>query len=318
MATGSEAGDPEESAGGPTGVIDTIGLGFAVLNRRPYLIWVPVLLDLLIWLGGRVVAIAPMSVVRTGLDDERRIYERTDDIELMSMMSAVVPTFLSHPSVDIDAVRVGEQLWSFDGFDGLVLALMAFGVAIITATLHLMIVGRLVRDVPVGTRTLLGDCLAAFFHAVSLIPISLAILLFMMTPVLLVAGGLWIVGVEPVTLIVLSALLLGGWLALFFVFAVPAFALGYRNVLPALRSSYQVVQHHTLAVIGLLAIVLVIHLGTPYALSVFTESIWSVPFAIVVHAYVVTGLLASIMLFFQHRDPGSVPIRIGTPPVASS
>ena len=42
--------------GGPrkSGVIDTISAGYAAINRQPWLLLAPILLDLLLWLGPRV------------------------------------------------------------------------------------------------------------------------------------------------------------------------------------------------------------------------------------------------------------------------
>lgn len=299
------------------GVIDTIGLGFAVLNRRPYLIWVPVLLDLLIWLGARAVARSPLNVV---LDSSGSSWlrERTGDVELMNVASAVVPTLSSQPSIDLDRVRVDERFWEFTGVEGLVFTFVALAVSIIAGSVYLTLIARLVEGAPATSRSFIADCVSTGLRSIGVVAVGAALLLFMMAPVGLVAGGLVFVGVDPVTTIILAALILGGWLGLFLVFAIPAVALGCRELLVALRSSYRVVQHHVLAVVGLLAIALVIRLGTPYALSIFTESTWSVPFAVVVHAYVMTGLLASIMLFFQHRDPERAPVRTGDLPVASS
>jgi hypothetical protein len=295
----------------PAGVIDTIGLGFALLNRRPYLIWIPVLLDATLWLGWRTIAIDPTSIRINDRAEHSLIpegwsvemLESLGDVELMNLVTALVPTLMSHQSVDAAHLLAGDGSWTLQGAGAAVALMFTVLAAVMIVASYLTVVARLVNDEPIRAGSFAIDCLSTAARGVIATVAGLMMFLFLMSPFLLISVGLSLVEINYVTLLFYSAVILGSWLGLFFLFSVPAIALGQRRVTAAMQRSYQVVQHHILAVIALLVIFVLIRAGMPYALSVFTGSEWSIPFAIVVHAYIVTGLLASLMLFFRHRDP---------------
>jgi uncharacterized integral membrane protein len=278
------------------GVIETIGIAFGLLNRRPYLIWILIAVDMLIWSGARVSILG-----REGELTPPAFPERIAEIEVLGVLTSLMPTLISVGSnglLEGDQVRLQFEVGTFTGSAVIV---AGFLIAIALMLMYLTQIGKIVRDEPVQGRGLVSEAFHGARVAMQIIVGFLALVLFMTLPFLLGGLALSIFGVDASSVFVLALIVFGGWLGLFFLFSIPAAALGERNPFLAMKRSYQVVQHHFLAVAGLLLVVVIIRFGTPPALSIFMESNWSIPFAIVVHSYVVTGLLTAVLLFFRQR-----------------
>jgi uncharacterized integral membrane protein len=296
--------EKDASENQPTGVIDTIGYAFAILNRRPYLIWLPALVDLILWTGLRIPA-RGLDFGEPGTNRVQQLLldEGLSEIEIVSVATWSIPNLLGQAQfadvpapVSLAAIESGAQ-------SGLFLMGAAIVFSVLLLAMWTILTGRLVQQRPASDVNVLRETLKTGAQVIVATAYVAALILFMSLPMLLIAGGLLLMDVDPLVLLMLSLLLLSGWLGLFFSFTLPAFALAERRVGTALRSSYQFVQENFLAVLGLLLIILIIRAATPHALSVFAESQWSVPFAIIVNAYVVTGMLAAVLLLYSNRSP---------------
>lgn len=299
----AEAPDERASAARPEpGVIDTLGLAFGLLNRRPYLIWVLIAFDLLIWTGFRLTINQPFGSFPAGLTGLiPEVAERIEQIEFLNAMTWTLPTLLDQARFDaVPAPAVFGEVERAGSIGGL-LVFIAIAGSLLAGMTYLTVVGRLVSDEPAYGAHLFVDSAQAAIRGGGVVLAASGLLILLLAPFGVIGGGLWFIGVDPTVLLGLAALILAAWLALSFVFSLPALALGERNIFSAMRNSYLLVQQNFLAVVALLAIVLLIRAGIPHALSIFTESPWSVPFAIVANAYVATGLIAAILLFFQNR-----------------
>jgi hypothetical protein len=297
--------EPKEESNGRRrpGVVETMGLAFGMLNRRPYLIWMLIALDLALWLGPRITIVDMFRNMPFGFQQFEQhasdVLERFAEIELLPLLSGLMPTLIDPAQISarptaLDPVQVDTGL-------GFLIVPVVLLVSLAVFMAYLTVLGRLVSDRPAtGIRVLKDSLLSARGSALALIAF-VGVIAFMTVPFGVGSIGLWVVGTNPESLLILAVIILTVWLGVFFLFSFPALALGETSVFRAMRMSYQVVQQNFLAVIGLLFVVLVIRAGTPHALSVFMESQWSVPFAIVANAYVATGLIASLMLFFQNR-----------------
>lgn len=285
-----------------TGVVDTVGLAFGMLNQRPYLIWILILLDLMTWSGVRLMSTRLDSVMPDQLLTlDVFSPERTGEIELLNLLSWPLPTLLSTSPFESARAPVELGASSFDGAAGLLLAGFVLVLAFIVLMSYLMIVGRLVSGADASGWRFPGDCVRSSWRALGITFAVAALFLFMLTPFAAVGAGLLAIGVDPTAFLFLAALIISVWLGVFFVFSVPALVLGERDIYRALRASYQMVKQNFPSVAGLLVIIMLVRAATPHALSIFADSPWSVPFAIVANAYVATGLIAAGMLFFRNR-----------------
>jgi hypothetical protein len=289
------------------GVVDTIGLAFGVLNRRPYLIWPVLLADSLIWLGGSLTA-------RSWAGDWTRsdlVNWAPDPIELSNVVTALVPTLLDTIAVrsaDVAQLYGSEQ--EVSGWTGGLLFAGTVIVSIVLAIVHLIIVSRLVRNEPIEVSDLIVLPLAATLRCIASLILVAGLVLLLMLPFFGISLGLEFSGVSSATLLFWAALLLSGWMGSFFIFTGVDLARGESKILVAMKRSYQTVLRNFAGLLGLLLIIMFIRLGLPFALTAFVESNWTVPFAVVVNGYIATGLTAAFVLFFQIRsqllDPDSI------------
>jgi hypothetical protein len=301
------------------GVIETVGFAFALLNRRPYLVWLLIVIDVLTWVGVRITLVNPFSWLREysdGVPGSSRI-ERSTEVELLQFVTWPLPTLISEGSAG--AMIDGRQI-TVEANSVLSAAIIAVGVSLMgyLLMLYLAQVGRIVKDQPVNVSNLARDAFrATWVSLISALSFS-GLVSFLALPFIVGGVAASVLGVDSTSLIVVSILIISGWLGMFFVFSFPAAALGVRSPFNALKLSYNLVQHHFLAVVGLFLVTAIIRIGAPQALSVFMDSKWSIPFAIVANAYVATGLAVSILLFFHQRSRHEPPVQIASAPVAAS
>jgi hypothetical protein len=290
------------------GVIETIGLAFELLNRRPYLVWVLIAVDLIHWTGLRIAAREPLGGLWQRVGNEGKTQSPFADtlaeVDLVSVLTWPLPTLIDSEGLESTSMPVRAGLIQLDpGLAGVLLTISIVG-SVMLLMGFLTQLARLTMNQPVEGIRLCRESARSTFKAFAAVFSLGAIIGFMMLPFAAIAAGLWTVSVSPTVLLTLSTMLLAGWLGLFFLFSLPALALGEHRTFESMRKSYQLVQGHFLAVVGLLIIIGVIRAGTPHALSIFMDSQWSIPFAIVANAYLATGLIASVMLFYQQRAIG--------------
>lgn len=310
MNATNQGSAPDAMNAVPHGIIDTLGNAFALLNRRPYLIWLPIVLDLALWTGLRVRVSEPLDGLLarfsagSGLLSEvaegiRDTFSQTDVLSLGSMF---VPTLLT----DLD--RGGMPALSTAGTIAIsgnsgFLTLLAAGLAgILIGISYLTMIGRLVLDLPAWGVRFARECVGNSVRALGLAAAVIALLVFLFLPFAALGLALSLLGFDPLVVLLVVGIVLTAWATIYFLFSVHSLALGVPGPLRAMRSSYRVVHRDLLPVLGLLLTVLLIRTGTPIALQIFTDSRWSIPFAILVNAYVSTGLIVATMLYYFERS----------------
>jgi hypothetical protein len=318
MEPSNNTSSSARGAATPPGIIDTIGRAFALLNRRPYLIWMPIALDALLWSGFRVLARDPLATISTigpalpaGASNAiESVRSRVLEIDLLGVVTWVVPTLLTDLGRERVADVNGTGIRTVSDELGLVAILGALALSLLIGVSYFTMIGRLVSNRPAWGGRFLWDCASNAARLLAVAGLLIALLLFLFVPFALVGWGLQVTGIEPVGFLAIVAMMYVIWIALFFFFSPHAIALGVSSPFQAMRSSFQIVQRNLLSVLGLLLIVLLIRAGTPVALQIFTDTAWSVPFAIVVNAYVGTALLAATMLYYRDRSGASSPSQL--------
>lgn len=308
--------DARNDDAGTPGVIDTLGNGFALLSRRPYLVWLPILFDLLIWSGLRIPVSAPDSwIERYSGDWPAAVAELIDQIqqalagaELVQLMGALTPMLMSDlgPAHVPGLNALSESAVTGDA--GVALLILGGVLAVLIGMSYLTMIGRLVTDRPAWGMRMAGDCVANSIRLAGVVVIVIALTALLLIPFLALGAGLYLVGVDISAVLVVLGVLVMTWAVVFFFFSAHAIVVRRAGTFDAMRASYALVHQYLLSVLGLLLLVLVIRLGTPLALQVFTETEWGVPFAIVVNAYVATGLIAATMIYFDNRSRTSFPM----------
>jgi hypothetical protein len=298
------------SSGSSPGIIDTIGRAFAMLNRRPYLIWMPIVVDLLLWSGVRVSVADSLSPAVTrvnvwwSVSDElmSTVREAISGSDLLGLVTWPLPTLSTALFQRSVPAIVEDQVLIVPDHFALVAIPLATALGLLIGVTYLTMIGRLVSNQPAWGVRFFIDCFQNSVRVAGVVLSALALIGFLLVPFAAVGWGLQAYGITPTGFLAIVAAIYVVWVVLFFVFSPHAIALGTASPFAAMRSSFQIVQRNALSVIGLLIIVVLIRAGTPLALQVFTEHPWSVPFAIVVNAYVCTGLFAATMLYYRDRS----------------
>jgi len=298
---------PEASS--KPGVIDTLGVAFASVNRRPYLIVLPVLVDLYLWLGVGVSA-GPLTNALVGWLSHQpgvnastvsTISDAGQHYDLVSLLVVSLPSLLGelgHATVAGSGPRLwvsGLPWWSIAALGA---ALVVVGVGI--GMLYLTTVGYLIADRPASLQ-LCRDAIRNAIRMLGFAVLTFLTLLLLATPALLFGGILLALGVNVVPILALLAWFAVIWVFFLLFFAQDAIVVSEVGPMQAMFLSYNVVRRNAWTTAGFIAVYLVISTGTPLALRIFTQTPWAVPAAMLGNAYVSTGLVAASMLFYRDR-----------------
>ena len=285
----------------PRGVIDTLADGFRVLNRRPWLLIVPLCLDLFLWLGPEITADGvSASLVRENPDFEG-VAKALADVNLLGIAawrfsSAVGVVRLD----DTGGLDIGNAL----GFASVILGCVVAGLALFS-----LFYAGVARALESGQRR---DAFAASawrgfvrlsaFWALMLGAATIAMLtvavLALAGPVGEVLAGLFMLAAGVTALV--------AWLMFYMV--QPAIFLGDRGARPAMRESAEFVRANFGPTFRLFGLVLVITVGTGIAWQGIVESGAGALIAILGNAYIVTGLAVSVPLFYLDRRGLAAPV----------
>jgi hypothetical protein len=161
-------------------------------------------------------------------------------------------------------------------------------------------IGYLLRGQPVHL-SIVGDAARNALRAIGFVAVAVGAFLLIAMPLIVFSTAVFALGVNVTALA--SLLLTVGiiWYLLMLFFAFHAIVISGAGPLRAMYLSYNVVRANFWPAIGFVVAFLAIRHGVPLALHLFTNSPWSVPFALVANAYVATGITAAAMLFYRER-----------------
>lgn len=303
--------DNSETGAKLPGVIDTIGSAFSALSHRPYLIVIPVLLDLYLWIGVRLSARPFTDMIeqwiQTGqssnaaaLDAARAFGTQFDLFLLLRLMT---------PTLITDTTRVASLggsssssitvlAWWMIPILMFVLALVGIGIGM----LYLTMIGYLVRGVPLSIVDLASRTWRNILRMYGFIMVVLGIILLVALPVL-IGGGIisQAIGVNLMPMAAMLLTLAAIWGAFLLFFAQDSIVVSEAAPVRAIRLSYAVVRKNYWPALLFVGAYVLIRSGMSAALNVLTGAWWGVPLAVIANAYIATGLVAAGMIFYRDR-----------------
>lgn len=297
------------------GVIDTIGFGYAALALRPLAILPIVVLDLYLLLGPRV-TLAPLTnaladVARRRGSNWEDVATEITRLEGFNVFEAgsleipllrtpgIVPTFAGDRVADI---RVGASWSELPGGVVLLLVIGSVVAGLLLASAYRSLLAQAAMSTPDQTvairpRQVVGRAWRITAWALTLA--GLAILVAMPVLVASVVGA--VLGFGEVTLLWLFLLFPATWAWVHFFFSIHALVIDDAGPLAALRSSYQVVQHHFWQSVRFMAASLLITTGLSFALRELATSLPGALLAILLNAVIASGMIVAAMLFYRDR-----------------
>ncbi len=304
------------------GIIDTLSAGFSTITKKLWLVAPPVLLDLYLWWGPRLSILpivrevaqflrelppmslsgVPPSLLAEGLE------EVGQELNLFSFLQnglMGMPSLIAWATSELQGSHLQEvievQSW---GYLFLVSAILIL-VGVFIGSVYLVLIAVAIRkenmDVGVVWRRAYRCWAWVMVWGLLLLGMGLFINLaisLITVPVALInqdlAQGLF-------SLMWLTSLGLGLWIALNAFFTVQALVLQDLGLVQAVWRSSAVVRRNFWATLGLISLSLLIQLGLGQIWHRLHTGSWQTVLGILGNAYIGSGVMAAIMIFYLDR-----------------
>jgi hypothetical protein len=314
-----------------TSLIDTISEGYAAINRRPWLVVLPLLLNLYIWFGTQL-SFAPLltdlsAIARSGASSAEQNaaaaeqIRRIGDIDMRQPIAWLnfIPTLTMYAigATNADGTPAGasfvrevppplaperDTIKVYD-LGGAMLAVLLLNIlALPLSAIFLTQLAAAVRDdragLPTSAQRAWRAMLALLGKAGVLLGVGLALgLPFAFLSILLMFFspplGWFLIGVIGILLV---------WISIFLGFANEAIVVSGVGPLRALHTSFNIVRRNFWGTLGFLAISWLISAGSGVLwLNLAQGSTIGLIVAITGSAYLGSGLLAARMAFYRDR-----------------
>ena len=310
------------------GIIDSLSAGYKLISRRWWLILIPILLDLFLWMGPRIglthvaaditaLLVVPAEVelgeeYQVSLDQMQQLLDQVaGDANLFTLLGAGIPGVPSLMATIATQARLlpTEQMVTQVGSLGnaILLGLGLLMVGTLLATVYVSWIGRSVlaeyqelRDMPALEHTF-----QTWARVLLFILGILALILILGIPAMLLVGLMMLlsqgVGILLLNLMSIFLLWFGIWVAIYLYFVVDSIVLNRVSVFRAVWNSVNVVLRNFWPTVGLIVLVNVINAGMILIWRQLVFASWSTLIGIVANAFVGSGLVAASLIFYNGR-----------------
>jgi len=302
----------------PIGVIESLTSGFDTVVNRLYLILIPVVVDVILWLGPRIsykqalrVFGTPDLGIQFGEGFQRLLFPLSPEQYFHPMSATQYLPALAMPSVlnSRDAAQLPFALtppvWSIPTFAGMLLLFLgSLQIGLIVLVPYLGLIAQAVNHNPIDWRGLLRRSLLIIGQVLAIegvVAVPLFFCLVLVVPEMFVGAP-----TDPgkVSLLIIPIVIFASlWLtvSVLLSFTIHSMLLNNRNVLGSMWDSMRVVQWNMPATLALLALVSVIFLGMQVVWRLADPGSWITLAAIGGNAFISTGLAAATFVFFKDR-----------------
>lgn len=297
-------------------LIDTISAGYAALNRRLWVLLLPIALDVFLWFGPRfslepllyalndrvassLVLVSPDPLQQVGMGE----YLQQVDTRVLLALVNFVPSLLSNPAIaraQGAALAAGgvpvSNLVELVG-TGLIINFVMLLVSSLFLTMLASGVSNEHYNLRRGARQVIdvAERIARFL----LLLVGAGFLLSL--PFVVLSGI--IVALVPGALVAVTFIwmLILFWIWIYTGFGIEAIVLSHARSLRAIANSVRLVRHNLTAVLLLLIISLVISAGLGVIWTWLATTPVGMLVAIIGSAYVQSGLIAARLVFYRDR-----------------
>ena len=295
------------------GIIDSLSAGFTIATRRPLLLSLPLLLDLLLWL-------AP------GISIKSAVNSATSWLTSSLITAPVTPEQLAANKLQIDSLAevmaginmlgilgwrlpsmigvspITERLhsvWNVGSGEGVVFlfAGLAFA-AIILSCVYMIPPALIVRPRTISPAAILGEFPFAFARLASyllILILSVGILVVGLLLVTLALSSLGPAALGLVSILALCAVLL---LSVYLFLVEEAIFVGQCGPFAAISQSIRIANRNFWSVLGLFLLINIITQGMGIVWRLLAGSTPGLAFSVLGHAYIATGLTAAVMVYY--------------------
>ncbi|HEX8968960.1 MAG TPA: hypothetical protein VF937_13830 [Chloroflexota bacterium] len=311
----------------PTGVIETLSAGYAAVNRQPWVLLLPIVLNVFLWLGPHVsyaplvdpavthatewtrqVALGPRRAFRDPqlldqLDQTRQwLIAASDDTNGLAALAwgpIALPSLGPLPSASEDAAFVDGWL------DGLVLLGACVALSLLLGGWFYGGLAAASTGARGGPLTAGRGILRAVADVLGLVALLIGGAVLLGVPVILLIGFTALV--SPPVAVLGAVLLTAGMLfaSIHLFFAIDAIFISSAGPFAAIQRSVSLVRRHLWPTVALVLLTWLILAGMGRVWDVLATSLQS-PFGVVLgilgNAYVASGLIAAGMVFYTQRS----------------
>lgn len=325
----SPSGIIEQMNRSKIGVIQALGLGFELVTRALWVILIPIALDFYFWLGPRL-SVYPLfeglirSMANTGALapefqqnlDEVRLYlsEVGSSLNLFSLLATdfwglrllPIPTLKAFELPDVGDGSViqasGSPLIPIDNvLAALLSALVLLAMGLLIGALYLTLIADRVRANEATLGPLPQRVLTYWLRLMLYVGSLLTFFALMSIPFMIVLGIASLIHYGLALLVMLSGWIASFWLLIYLLFVSYAIVIGNDNVLRALWNSTNVVQRNLLSTFSLVLLSNLIVMGMLTIWQRAEVSWLGNVIAIVANAFIGSGLVAAMFVFYQNR-----------------
>ncbi len=318
------------------GVIDTLTEGFAIVNKRPWLLLLPILFDLLLLFGPGIsfgpvldksiaqldlaqessaavvltettavpdpTEVADATAVAQAADENRAVLESFKDGNLLGVLVWQLPSVVAITSGSPLPVLGGPVLFEVTNNFGLGSVAVVLAVAgLFVTSLYLAGIAQAVRQEPLNRDRLVEQAIQGWKSLLALLGLGLLLSIPVGLALVIFSAIAGVLG--NFVLVITSTLFLALVMvvAFYLYFVDDAIFIAPTGAIRAVRYSVGVISRHFRSVLGLFLLVQIILLGAPIVLRFIVGHPIGMLASIGVHAYIATGLATGAMIFFQRR-----------------
>lgn len=291
--------------------------------RHPWLLLIPVLLDVFLWVGPRLhapslyesfaPALRQMTRQMTTSESRYAAQELSKAVEvfftqfnLLAWLSASligVPIVNGGIAATLKLVTGGTPLlWRVDTFEGYLLVFaLASVVGLFISALYWTLLGEYVRGEAFQVSHWLRRSLAVWKSLLLLAVVVLGLLVLALFPLLMIMFTLSAFSLGLASFVPLLALGLAAWTVLMCVFTPHGLVLYHMPLSRAINISIMIVRANFNAVAGLVVVAIALSLGMGLIWEGLAVDSWLRLIGIAGNAIVGTGLIVASLLFYKNR-----------------
>ncbi len=305
------------------GVIDALSTGLEAVLRHPWLLLIPIVLDMFLWVGPRLHAPALYQALNPTLSQMTTEMTSSDTRYAMQELSKAVEQFftqfnlfawLSAGLIGVPVINGGIDatmklvtgssplLWPIDNFSGYLLALVLCTViGLFLSALFWSMLGAYVRGEPWQAAHWIKQSFEVWkkFLLLMIVVVSLAFLSLFPLSMAMFAIGAFSTGLA--SLIPLLAMGVAAWLILVCVFTPHGLVLHHMSLSRAIGTSVMIVRTNFVSTAGLVLIAIAVSLGMGLIWEGLAADSWLRLIAVAGNAIIGTGLIVASLFFYQNR-----------------
>lgn len=312
--------DPGPESPPAPGVVDTIGLGFSQLLARPFVVALPVLVDLYLWLGLRLPA-EPLMLKLAGWVRDRgslgaeaaELLEGLQSFNLFELASLRLPVLRLPTLIPLIAEPASlapdgwnAEIASLPWWAAPVVGLALLTIGFLVGAVYLYLISAVAAGQPPAFAWREWLRIA---RELAVWIIAAALLLFLaVLPLIALQIGFLAAGFGSSPLLLFLMLFPVAWGFIMFFFSAQAIVVDEMTAMQSFRSSYQVVRRYLGQSAGFIAAFLLVTGGFPLLWRLMLNQPAGVVIAMIGNAFIASGMVSAAMLFYRDRARLIVPI----------